>query len=127
MMRVAVDVVIFALREHRLHVLLIRRGIPPFKDRWALPGGFVRPKESLDEGARRELREETGVKDVYLEQLYSFGDPDRDPRGRVVTVAYFALIGGEVVLRATTDAAEVRWFDMREVPPLAFDHTAILR
>jgi 8-oxo-dGTP diphosphatase len=126
MMRVTVDVVIFTLRDHRLHVLCIRRGIEPFKGRWALPGGFVRDGESLDEAAMRELREETGVTDVYLEQLYSFGEPGRDPRGRVVTVAYFALIAGDVVLRATTDAAEARWFDLRHVPALAFDHAQIL-
>jgi len=125
--KVTVDIVIFSLRRHHLHVLLVRRGIEPFRGRWALPGGFVRPGESLERAAMRELGEETGVKDVYLEQLYSFGDPDRDPRGRVITVAYFALIASDaVVLRATTDAADARWFDVADLPSLAFDHGRIL-
>src|SRR5262245_32378475 len=92
--QLTVDVVIFALLDGELQVLLIQRGIPPYQGRWALPGGFVLEGESLDAAARRELNEEAGVQDVYLEQLYSFGEPSRDPRGRVVTVAYFALMTG---------------------------------
>lgn len=126
--QVTVDVVIFALRESELQVLLIQRGVPPFKDRWALPGGFVLEGESLEEAARRELSEETGVRDVYLEQLYTFGDPDRDPRGRVVTVAYYALLTSETApLVAGTDAGAARWMPARAHPPLAFDHEDILR
>ncbi len=126
-LRVTVDVVIFTIREARLQVLLVRRAIPPYRRRWAIPGGFVREGESLDEAARRELREETGVADVYLEQLYSFGDPGRDPRGRIVTIAYFALIAADrAPLRAGTDAAEAAWFPMDGLPPLAFDHRPIL-
>lgn len=125
--RVTVDMVIFTIRDAVLQVLLIKRGIPPFKGRWAIPGGFVHENESLEEAARRELQEETGVKDVYLEQLYSFGDPERDPRGRVITIAYYALIGSDhTALKASTDAAEARWFPMNDLPPLAFDHEAIL-
>ena len=125
--QVTVDVVIFALRETALHVLLIRRGIPPFEGRWALPGGFVHEEESLDAAARRELEEETGVRDVYIEQLYTFGDPDRDPRGRVVTVAYYALLTGEQTpVDAGSDAAAVRWWPVAERPALAFDHDRIL-
>lgn len=125
--RVTVDVVIFTIRSGALHVLLVRRGAAPFAGRYAIPGGFVHEDESLDAAARRELAEETGVCDVYLEQLYTFGDPGRDPRGRVVTAAYFALIAsGETPLRAGTDAAEVHWFAVDAVPALAFDHRKIL-
>jgi 8-oxo-dGTP diphosphatase len=122
-----VDVVIFTIRGGALHVLLVRRAAPPFAGRYAIPGGFVHEAESLEAAARRELAEETGVRDVYLEQLYTFGDPDRDPRGRVITVAYFALIASDAVaLRAGTDAAEARWFPVAALPPLAFDHDRIL-
>jgi ADP-ribose pyrophosphatase YjhB (NUDIX family) len=125
--RVTVDVVIFTIRCGALHVLLVRRAAPPFTGRYAIPGGFVDEDESLEAAARRELAEETGVRDVYLEQLYTFGDPERDRRGRVVTVAYFALIASdEMPLRAGTDAAEVRWFAVNAVPALAFDHRRIL-
>jgi 8-oxo-dGTP diphosphatase len=125
--QVTVDLVIFALRDWELQVLLIRRGVSPFEGRWALPGGFVRKGESLEDAARRELKEETGVRDVYLEQLYTFGDPDRDPRGRIVTVAYYALLTGEAApLKAGTDAGAAAWTAARKHPPLAFDHERIL-
>ena len=125
--QVTVDVVIFALRDGELQVLVIQRGLPPFEGQWALPGGFVRDGESLEAAARRELEEETAVTDVYLEQLYTFGDPDRDPRGRVVTVAYYALLTGETTpLVAGTDAGAARWVPARKHPPLAFDHERIL-
>jgi 8-oxo-dGTP diphosphatase len=125
--QVTVDLVIFALRDSELQVLLVRRGIPPFEGRWALPGGFIHEDESLDAAARRELEEETGVRDVYMEQLYTFGDPGRDPRGRVVTVVYYALLTGEQTMPAAgSDAAAVRWWPVRERPPLAFDHQRIL-
>lgn len=125
--QVTVDLVIFALRDWELQVLLIRRGVPPFEGRWALPGGFVRQGESLEDAARRELEEETGVRDVYLEQLYTFGDADRDPRGRIVTVAYYALLTGEAApLKAGTDAGAAAWMPARKHPPLAFDHDRIL-
>ncbi len=125
--RISVDVVIFTIRDGALHVLLVRRGVAPFAGRHAIPGGFVDEEESLEAAARRELAEETGVRDVYLEQLYSFGDPGRDPRGRVVTVAYFALIAADrAPLKAGSDAAEARWFPVAARPPLAFDHGRIL-
>src|SRR5262249_8123854 len=95
---VTVDVVLFTIRDRQLHLLLIKRLAKPFENRYALPGGFVREEESLDAAAVRELREETGIQDVYLEQLYSFGEPRRDPRGRVITVAYYALAPHEQTL-----------------------------
>jgi 8-oxo-dGTP diphosphatase len=125
-LRLTVDVVIFTIQESEFRVLLVRRGIEPFAGQWAIPGGFVLEHESLDAAARRELEEETGVKDVYLEQLYTFGDPHRDPRGRVVTVAYFALIAADRTLRSGSDAAEARWHAMSALPALAFDHAKIL-
>jgi 8-oxo-dGTP diphosphatase len=124
---VTVDIVIFTVRDRALHVLLIRRGIPPFEGKFAIPGGFLHENEPLEEAARRELLEETGVSDVFLEQLYSFGDPERDPRGRVITIAYYALIAsGRHSLVAGTDAAEARWFPINKLPELAFDHRRIL-
>ena len=125
-MKVAVDIVIFTIQEGVLKVLLVKRRIPPFKDQLAIPGGFVLPEEGVDEAALRELREETGVTDVYLEQLYSFGDPKRDPRGRIISIAYFALISSDHQLKAGTDAAEASWWPVDQVPPLAFDHARIL-
>jgi len=125
--RVSIDIVIFSIADGTLQVLLVKRGIPPFLGRWALPGGFVHDDESLDDAALRELREETGVADVYLEQLYSFGAPRRDPRGRIVTVAYFALIAPDrVAVRASSDAADARWWPIDHRPALAFDHAEIL-
>ena len=124
---VTTDIVIFSIRDEALNVLLIKRNIAPFKGKWALPGGFVRLNESLEQCAARELAEETGVKNVYLEQLYSFGAPKRDPRERVITVAYFALIPSDKIdLKPTTDAAEARWFPISDLPPLSFDHDQIL-
>ncbi len=120
-----VDCVVFGFDGGDLQVLLIRRGLQPFKDKWALPGGFVRVEEALDDAARRELEEETGLKDVFLEQLYTFGTVERDPRERVVSVAYFALVKPGAVT-ADTDAAEAKWFSVSAIPPLAFDHADIL-
>ena len=120
-----VDVVLFTIRDRRLHLLLIKRLSKPFENRYALPGGFVQEDESIDAAAIRELREETGVDKVYLEQLYTFGDPKRDPRGRVITVAYYALAPHAQALRAGTDAADAAWFPVADLPPLAFDHRRI--
>lgn len=124
--RVAVDLVIFTVRDGALEVLLVERGVPPYQGMWALPGGFVLERETLEEAARRELEEETGLRDVYLEQLYTFGDPDRDPRGRTVAVAYYALTP-PAVPRASTDAAKAGWHPAARTPKLAFDHAAILK
>jgi 8-oxo-dGTP diphosphatase len=124
---VTVDIVIFTIRENVLKVLLVKRDLEPFKGRWAIPGGFVRMTESLEEAAKRELSEETGVNDVYLEQLYTFGEPGRDPRGRVITVSYIALINSDNLnLKASTDVSEAEWFSVRKTPSLAFDHKKIL-
>jgi 8-oxo-dGTP diphosphatase len=123
-----VDCVVFGLHEARLEVLLIERDRPPFEAHWALPGGFVHEHEPLDTAARRELEEETDVRVRYLEQLYTFGDPGRDPRGHVVTVAYFALVNrAEHPPTAATDARRAAWFPADTPPPLAFDHPEILR
>ena len=123
-----VDVVVFALDDDQLKVMLIQRDLPPFAGKWALPGGFVRVDEPLDAAARRELQEETGLKDIFLEQLYTFGSLGRDPRERVVTVAYYALVNlvGHAV-HASTDARNAAWFAVNDLPALAFDHDDILQ
>ncbi|WP_163991200.1 NUDIX hydrolase [Pyxidicoccus caerfyrddinensis] len=122
-----VDCVVFGQDEEDLKVLLIRRGVEPYAGRWALPGGFVRMEESLDAAARRELEEEAGIRPGHMEQLYTFGDPGRDPRGRVVTVAYFALVKlSDHTLHAATDAREAAWFSVWDAPKLAFDHADVL-
>lgn len=121
-----VDCVVFGLDEEDLKVLLIRRALEPFQGRWALPGGFVRMDESLDDAARRELQEEAGIRPVLLEQLYTFGAPARDPRGRVVSVTYFALVKlSDHRVHAATDAREAAWFSFKDMPRLAFDHADI--
>lgn len=124
---VTTDIILFTIRDERLKLLLIRRGGAPFQGQWALPGGFVNPEEALEAAALRELAEETNVRDVYLEQLYTFGAPGRDPRGRIVTVAYFALMPSDGMrLSAATDAEAVGWFALDDLPPLAFDHAEIV-
>ena len=124
---VTTDVVLFTILETRLQLLLIRRGGEPFRGEWALPGGFLEIDEDLEHCAKRELSEETGITDVYLEQLYTFGHPDRDPRERVISVTYYALSPPDrMELRAASDADEVRWFPFEEIPRLAFDHNSIV-
>jgi 8-oxo-dGTP diphosphatase len=122
-----VDIVVFALDDEDLQVMLIERDLEPFAGQWALPGGFVRVEETLDGAANRELREETGLHDIFLEQLYTFGDLERDPRERIVTVAYYALVNlaGHNV-QASTDARNAAWFPVTELPTLAFDHARII-
>lgn len=122
-----VDCVVFGLDDAALKVLLIQRAVEPFIGSWALPGGFVDMDESLEGAARRELQEETGLDIAYLEQLYTFGGVGRDPRDRVVTVAYYALVKRlDHVARASSDARQVGWFAISELPALAFDHEAIV-
>lgn len=124
---VTTDIVIFTIQHKQLNVLLISRASEPFKRHWALPGGFVEIDEDLEAGALRELKEETGVSGIYLEQLYTFGRPDRDPRERVITVAYYALtpING-LKIRAASDARQIDWFAYDKLPALAFDHEDII-
>lgn len=124
---VATDIAVFTLRGGALNVLLIERGADPYRGAWALPGGFLQPDEELDACARRELREETGVDADLLLHFGNFSAPDRDPRERVISVAYLALLASdELRLEASTDAAQARWFPLSALPPLAFDHDRIL-
>ncbi|MCA9626214.1 MAG: NUDIX hydrolase [Myxococcales bacterium] len=122
-----VDCVVFGLDEDDLKVLLVQRAGEPFRGSWALPGGFVDMQETTDDAALRELEEETGVRDVYLEQLYTFSAVNRDPRERVVSVAYYALVKlSEHAVRAATDASDAAWFSVEEATNLAFDHDEIV-
>jgi len=127
--KVAVDAVVFGYTSKEgLSLLLIRRNVNPFKGDWALPGGLVGNDESLEDAVQRELKEETGVSITYLEQLYSFGKPGRDPRNRVVSVTYYGLVRPDVFeLSASTDAADVSWFNIKNIPQLAFDHNEIIK
>ena len=121
------DGVVFGFGAGELKVLLIQRALEPFKGKWALPGGFVHVDENLDDAARRELVEETGLEDIYLEQLYTFGAVKRDPRERVVSVAYYALVKlSDHKAKAATDAANAQWCPVSRLPKLAFDHTEIV-
>jgi len=128
--KVAVDAIVFGYsKKEGVSALLIKRKYPPYKDCWAIPGGFVLENESLEDAVKRELLEETGIKVSYLEQLYTFGDPDRDPRQHIVSIAYFALVKSSQFqqLKASTDAEEAQWFSIGKLPQLAFDHKKILQ
>ena len=122
------DCIIFGFDQNELKVLLIERGIEPYKSKWALPGGFVKMNETTEEGAKRELYEETGLKNIFIEQLFTFSDVNRDPRGRVISVAYFSLINlNNYKPKAGDDANKAQWFSIKNIPSLAFDHEKILR
>ena len=126
--KLSVDAVVFGYTSQEgLSVLLIKRTMDPYRGQWALPGGLVHDEESLEQAVERELREETGVAINYLEQLYSFGRPDRDPRNRVVSVAYYGLVKPDAFqLTTSNEASEVAWFDVKNIPSLAFDHQEIV-
>ena len=123
-----VDMVVFSWQRGKLYVLLVQRGAQPFAGEWALPGGFVNIDEPLEAAAARELAEETGLIGMDLEQLHTYGEPQRDPRGRVVTVAYLALLPSSAALdvHGADDAAQARWFPIDDLPQLAFDHSQIV-
>ena len=123
---VTTDCVIFGFDGIKLHVLLIERGVEPYKGKWAFPGGFIKMDESADEGVRRELKEETGFEANFLEQFHTYSDPQRDPRERVITIVYYALCKMKEV-KGSDDAAKAKRFGFDEIPPLAFDHDMILR
>ncbi|MCB9245052.1 MAG: NUDIX domain-containing protein [Flavobacteriales bacterium] len=123
----SVDCVIFGYHHGTLKVLLIQRGADPFKYQWAIPGDLVSPEEDLDSSAERILQHLTGLKDIYVEQFHTFGQRDRHPAGRVVTVGYFALVESEKYQPVASHwASDIGWFDIRNIPPLAFDHDDIL-
>jgi len=126
--KVSVDAVVFGYDpDEGVSVVLIKRKYEPFKQAWALPGGLVHNDESLETAVKRELKEEAGIDVQFLEQLYSFGKPDRDPRNRVVSVAYYSLVRPkDFQLSAQTDAEDVGWFNMNKLPKLAFDHKLIV-
>jgi 8-oxo-dGTP diphosphatase len=126
--KVSVDAVVFGyISREGLSVLLIKRDVEPFKGTWALPGGLVHDDESLEDAVQRELSEEAGISINYLEQLYSFGKPGRDPRNRVVSIAYYGLVKPDAFeLNAATDANDAAWFNIKNLPQLAFDHTEII-
>jgi 8-oxo-dGTP diphosphatase len=126
---VSVDIAVFSTRSEGLHILLVQRGREPFKDSWALPGGFVDMDESLENTARRELAEETGLEISKIEQLGAYGDPQRDPRGRVISVAYWTLLSqdDDQQVQGADDASQADWFPITDLPSLAFDHERIVQ
>jgi 8-oxo-dGTP diphosphatase len=128
--KIAVDAIVFGYsKQDGVSILLIQRKYEPYKNGWAIPGGFVLADEALETAVKRELLEETGIKVNYLEQLYTFGEPNRDPRQRVIAVAYFGMVktGMYQELKASTDAANAKWFNIKQLPTLAFDHKQILQ
>ena len=124
--QVTVDAVIFFQKNKETKVVLIQRKKDPFKDQWALPGGFLENDESLEEGAKRELEEETGLKVPGLVQVGIFANPGRDPRGRIISIAFTATVFKEVPLKANDDAGDAKWFNINSLPKLAFDHSKII-
>jgi 8-oxo-dGTP diphosphatase len=125
---VTVDIVVFSIKQNQLEILLIQRGKEPYQGKWALPGGFVGIDEPLRSAAERELEEETGLSKLHLEQLFTFGSPNRDPRGRIITVSYCSIINQSPTHKTAgaSDAKQAKWFPIVDLPPLAFDHDEII-
>ena len=123
---ITVDAVVFLKRNDSLKVLLIKRKNDPFKNQWALPGGFLEDNETLEKGAQRELEEETGIKTGHMQQVGIFATPGRDPRGRIISIAFTTVISHEVPVKGNDDATDAKWFDINELPKLAFDHSEII-
>ncbi len=124
---VTVDAVVFRQKDNRYQLLLIERKFPPYQGKWALPGGFVDMDETLDEAVKRELQEETGLENVNLEQLHTFGGLNRDPRGRTISIVYWGMAESSVAVLAGDDAAKAHWFNLSALPELAFDHEKVVR
>jgi len=125
---VTVDAVVLGYNGEALQIVLVKRAIEPYKGAWALPGGFVLANESLEDAVKRELQEEAGLAELYLEQLYTFGDVGRDPRGRIISCAYYGLVRpGSHPVMSGSDASQARWFDVSALPTLAFDHARVVR
>lgn len=124
---VTTDSVIFFSKGDKHKVLLVKRKADPFKGKWALPGGFLKDEEPLETGAKRELEEETGLKVDRLRQIKAFGTPGRDPRGRTISIAFYGEVASEEKVEGKDDAAKAQWFDLEELPELAFDHSEILK
>jgi 8-oxo-dGTP diphosphatase len=123
---VTLDPVIFYRKARVFNVLLIKRKNEPFRDHWSLPGGFLEEDETMMEGAKRELEEETGLKIEKLQQVGAFGTPGRDPRGRTISIAFVGLIDAEAKVKASDDAVDAKWFSLNDLPDLAFDHREII-
>ena len=123
---VSVDCVIFSVNSKREKILLVKRKADPYKDSWAIPGGFLHDEEPLEDGAARELKEETGLDIKQIHQIRAFGKPNRDPRGRTISVAFYGVVSSEEKVEGADDAAEARWCPLDELPDLAFDHSEIV-
>ncbi len=124
---VTVDCLVFSIENEHVWLMLIQRDRPPFEKSWALPGGFVEIDENLPDAAYRELKEETGITDIKLRQFRAFGKPGRDPRGRTISIVYYGFVDSEkTTAMAGSDARNVDWFDINDLPPLAFDHDQII-
>ena len=119
-------VVFYTTPEQKVKILLVQRRNDPFKDSWALPGGFLEEEEPLEEGAKRELQEETGLQVFEVHQLSAFGTPGRDPRGRTISIVFWAEVYSEEKVKGSDDAKDAKWFDLEKLPALAFDHKQII-
>ena len=124
---VTTDAILVAKENNQTSVLLIQRGIDPYKDHWALPGGFVEMDEELEDACARELKEETGITNIQLHQLAAFGAVNRDPRGRTISVVFWASVPSKLKAQSGDDAQNAKWFNLNDLPPLAFDHQKVIQ